>query len=128
VVLVWKAAAIAPGQFQQFSPSVGPLPDTDVVLFRTLRTYSDGQVVRWIDEPVASGEPEHPAPVLHLTAAEGAEGAGAGATAGVAATPTAAAEGSGAGTRADLGVGIAALLAAPAALGLTLVRTRRPAA
>ncbi|WP_231926885.1 DUF1775 domain-containing protein [Micromonospora siamensis] len=31
-----------------------------------MQTYSNGDVVRWIDEPAAGQEPEHPAPVLNL--------------------------------------------------------------
>ena len=35
------------------------------MVFKALQTYSDGNVVRWIEEPVDGGEePEHPAPVL----------------------------------------------------------------
>lgn len=38
------------------------------LVFKALQTYDSGEVVRWIDEPVAGGaEPEHPAPVLTLT-------------------------------------------------------------
>lgn len=71
--IIWKAesaaSAIAPGQFDEFDVSVGPLPDdVDALVFKALQTYSDGQVVRWIDEPDAGDEPEHPAPVLTLTA------------------------------------------------------------
>lgn len=69
--ITWTAdpvAAIKPGQFQEFEVSLGPLPDTDRVLFKVLQTYSDGEIVRWIDPPTADGsEPEHPAPVLTLT-------------------------------------------------------------
>jgi uncharacterized protein YcnI len=65
------AAVIKPGQFQEFDVSLGPLPDADQVVFKALQTYSDGDVVRWIDEPVAGAEPDHPAPVLKLTAAKG---------------------------------------------------------
>jgi uncharacterized protein YcnI len=45
------AAAIQPGQFQEFDVSAGPLPDTDRLVLRTLQTYSDGTVARWIEEP-----------------------------------------------------------------------------
>jgi uncharacterized protein YcnI len=73
--ITWTAAAgaaIKPGQFQEFEVSLGPLPDTDQVVFKALQYYSDGDVVRWIDEPTAGGaEPDHPAPVLTLTAADG---------------------------------------------------------
>jgi hypothetical protein len=56
--------------------SVGTLPDdVDSLSFPTVQTYDNGQVVSWID-PTVEGqpEPEHPAPVLHLTAAESDNG------------------------------------------------------
>jgi uncharacterized protein YcnI len=60
--------ALKPGEYDEFDISVGPLPDVPSLTFKTLQTYSDGTVVRWIDEPAAEGqpEPEHPAPVLTL--------------------------------------------------------------
>ncbi len=88
--ITWTAsagAAIQPGQFQEFEASLGPLPKVDKVVFKALQTYSDGDVVRWIDEPLADGsEPEHPAPVLTLTA--GGEAGGAPATAATTASGT----------------------------------------
>jgi uncharacterized protein YcnI len=72
--ITWTAsagAAIKPGQFQEFEVSLGPLPDTGQVIFKALQYYSDGDVVRWIDEPTTGAEPDHPAPVLALTAADG---------------------------------------------------------
>ncbi len=71
--LTWTAspdAVIRAGQFQEFPVSLGPLPEVDKLVFKSLQTYSDGSVVRWIDEPVAGGaEPEKPAPVLTLVKA-----------------------------------------------------------
>jgi uncharacterized protein YcnI len=65
------AAAIKPGQFQEFDVSLGPLPKTGQLVFKALQTYSDGTIVRWIDEPASDGtEPEHPAPTLKLTPAD----------------------------------------------------------
>lgn len=70
--IIWTAgpgAAIKPGQFQEFAISAGPLPDSvDRLVFKALQTYSDGTVVRWIEEPPANGgaEPENPAPVVKL--------------------------------------------------------------
>lgn len=70
--VTWTAepeAAIAPGTFQEFPVSVGPLPTVDTMVFKSLQTYSDGTIVRWIDEPTADGvEPAQPAPVLELAA------------------------------------------------------------
>jgi uncharacterized protein YcnI len=81
--ITWTASAgagIQPGQFQEFEVSLGPLPETDQMIFKALQTYSDGDIVRWIDEPVAGGdEPEHPAPVLTLTKASGGGSSGEGA-------------------------------------------------
>jgi uncharacterized protein YcnI len=60
------------GQFQEFSVLVQRLPtDVDQVVFKTVQTYGDGTVVRWID-PVVAGQatPEHPAPILALTAGD----------------------------------------------------------
>lgn len=66
------AAAIKPGEFQVFDVSMGPLPAAPQMIFKALQTYSDGTVVRWIDEPTTDGtEPESPAPVLKLAAAGG---------------------------------------------------------
>lgn len=79
--IVWTGGQIAPGHYQDFTVDLGALPDgTDKVVFKALQTYSDGTIVRWIEEPQAGQpEPKNPAPVLHLTAA----------TAGDAAAPTA---------------------------------------
>ena len=69
--IVWTGGKIDPGQFQEFDVSLGPLPaDTDKIVFKALQTYSDGTVVRWIDlQQPGQPEPDHPAPVLHLTPA-----------------------------------------------------------
>jgi uncharacterized protein YcnI len=68
-----------PGQFQQFAVSMGPLPtNTDKLVFKALQTYSNGDVVRWIDPTPPNGpEPEHPAPTLALTPAVADSGGGA---------------------------------------------------
>jgi uncharacterized protein YcnI len=68
--ITWSGGKIAPGQYENFSVSAGPLPENaDQLVFKALQTYSNGEVVRWIEEPAAGGEePEHPAPVLKLTA------------------------------------------------------------
>ncbi|WP_239083418.1 YcnI family protein [Asanoa ishikariensis] len=68
--ITWTAAAgsaVKPGEFQEFEVSAGPLPEVDQIVFKALQTYSNNEVVRWIDEPATSGaEAEHPAPVLKL--------------------------------------------------------------
>jgi periplasmic copper chaperone A len=71
--ITWTAArngGIAAGQFQEFDVAMGPLPDTDQIVFKALQTYSDGEIVRWIEVPAAgAAEPENPAPVLVLSKA-----------------------------------------------------------
>ncbi|MUL65340.1 hypothetical protein BOO86_12755 [Mycobacterium sp. CBMA 234] len=74
----WKAtapqAAIAPGQFDTFSISAGPLPKTESLSLPAAQTYSDGKVVNWNEKAVTGqSEPEHPAPTVHLKPAAGAE-------------------------------------------------------
>lgn len=85
--ITWTASGedsgIKPGEYDEFSVSAGPLPETDRLTFKTLQHYSDGEVVRWIQEQSAGNgeqsagngeqsggaeEPERPAPVLDLTA------------------------------------------------------------
>jgi uncharacterized protein YcnI len=60
-------SGIGPGQFQEFSLSVGPFPDAKALSFSTVQTYSDGTETAWID-PTVEGQPEpdHPAPTLTL--------------------------------------------------------------
>ena len=64
-------AAIKPGEFQQFNVSIGPLPDKASLSFPAIQTYSDGTVVKWIEQaaPGSKTEPEHPSPTLKITAA-----------------------------------------------------------
>jgi uncharacterized protein len=72
--ITWTAdgKGIEPGYFQKFPVSVGQLPeDTDQLVFKALQTYSNKEVVRWIEVPQeGQDEPEYPAPVLALSAAE----------------------------------------------------------
>ena len=67
--ITWTGGAIAPGEFQLFTVSAGPLPTkAKSIEFKAVQTYSDGEVVRWIEStPKGGPEPEHPAPVLKLT-------------------------------------------------------------
>jgi uncharacterized protein YcnI len=68
--ITWSGGSIAPGTFQRFPISMGPLPETESLEFKTVQTYSSGEVVRWIDTVTPGGEePEHPAPTLTLVAA-----------------------------------------------------------
>lgn len=72
-VVDFTAAAgggIKPGEFQQFSLSGGPFPKADSLTLPVVQSYSDGTETAWIDPTVeGQAEPEHPAPVLALTAA-----------------------------------------------------------
>ncbi|WP_019135513.1 YcnI family protein [Cellulomonas massiliensis] len=76
--VTWTAddaqAAIAPGEFQAFDVSAGPLPDEagTTLALPAHQTYDDGSVVDWADVAVAGeDEPEHPAPTLVTTPADG---------------------------------------------------------
>lgn len=64
------AAGIPPGGFNDFDISVGPLPTSGSMEFKALQTYSDGSIVRWIqDTQPGQPEPDNPAPLLTLTSA-----------------------------------------------------------
>ena len=120
---------IAPGQFQEFALSGGPFPDVAQLAFNVVQTYSDGSEAAWIEPSVAGQpEPEHPAPVLSLTAA--AAGADAhGAATGGAATEASASQPAddGGSTTATVALVLAVLglLAGLAGLGLGLAARRR---
>ncbi len=66
--VTWSGGEIRPGELQEFTVSLGPLPtDVDQVVFPTLQTYNNGDVARWIDQPTEGGEAEgNPAPALTL--------------------------------------------------------------
>ncbi|MCP3782798.1 YcnI family protein [Micromonospora sp. A3M-1-15] len=129
--LTWTAApngGVKPGEFQEFPVSMGPLPQTDRMVFKVLQTYSDGNVSRWIEEPTQGGEePENPAPVLTLTAASASASPVASAAAAAADDDDDDAD-----TGAATAFGVAGLVAGLAGLilgGLAFLRTRRePAA
>ncbi|WP_203906961.1 YcnI family copper-binding membrane protein [Rhizocola hellebori] len=119
--ITWTAdgsAAVKPGQFQEFDLSVGPVPDVKQIIFKALQTYSDGTIVRWIDEPKEGAEVEHPAPVLKVVKAAAA----------AAPAPAAKEEsGEGSGVSWAIALGAVALLVSLAALGLSLRRPAPPA-
>ena len=70
----WKATGrgLEPGEYGEFTILAGQLPETSTITFKALQIYSDGSVVRWIETaaPGSKDEPEHPAPVLTLSASE----------------------------------------------------------
>ncbi|MFF7049613.1 YcnI family protein [Streptomyces griseorubiginosus] len=67
--ITWTGGKVTPGHYEDFDVAFGQLPDdTAELTFKTLQTYSDGKVVRWIEEAAKGDEePENPAPVLKLT-------------------------------------------------------------
>ncbi len=69
--VAWRSTngGIAPGQYEDFSVAAGSVPDKPAQLvFKALQTYSSGEIVRWIEVPVAGQpEPDTPAPVVALT-------------------------------------------------------------
>lgn len=131
------AAEIAPGEFGEFPVGLGPLPEAEQLIFPALQTYSDGEVVRWIDEPVAGSEPESPAPVLTLAAASDAPASNGNGTGGEESAGSgdsgqeSAADDSGSGSGAGTWLGLAGLVAGLAGLalgGIAFTRTRGAAA
>lgn len=116
---------IAPGQFQEFSLSLGAFPKTDRVVFNVLQDYSDGSQAAWIDPTTAGGpEPAHPAPVLTLGPAASSGGA--------APSGTAATGGQSGGSSASvvwaLVIAVVALVVAIAAAALAWTGRRRTVA
>jgi uncharacterized protein YcnI len=131
------ASAIKPGQFDEFDVSAGPLPKAASMEFKALQSYSDGEVVRWIEPKKADGsEPEHPAPTLKLTPAVAAEGANAspaptGSAIAAKSSSTTAGDSSAASqssVNTALGLSVAALIVGliAAALGALALRRRGP--
>ena len=63
--VTWKGGKIGPGEFQEFGVSF-LVPETpgESLLFPALQTYSNGEVVRWVDP---DPEAETPAPQVAVT-------------------------------------------------------------
>ncbi|MFF3935887.1 YcnI family protein [Streptomyces phaeofaciens] len=134
--ITWTGGKIAPGHYEDFDVAFGQLPEnTDRLAFKTLQTYSDGTIVRWIEEPARGDEePENPAPVLELTAAgdPATKTAGdpdsPGTTTGTRSTRSTSAQ-AGSGDSTARGLGIAGLVTGVlglAAAAFAVVRTRSP--
>jgi uncharacterized protein YcnI len=67
----WSGGPIPPGNFEEFYVLAQSLPTgTNQLVFKALQTYSNGDIVRWID-PITAAQPDppHPTPVLRLTPA-----------------------------------------------------------
>ena len=133
--ITWTGGKIGAGQFEDFNVAFGQLPDdTDQLTFKTLQTYSDGNVVRWIEEAAAGAdEPENPAPVLKLTAKESEDGdetpAASASTAATATQRTSASSSSSGSDSTARGLGIAGLIVGVlglAAGAFAVVRSRTP--
>lgn len=123
--ITWTAPAsggVKPGEFVEFPVSMGPLPDTDKMVFKALQTYSDNEVSRWIEEPQPGAEePENVAPVLTLVSVSSAAPS---ASPGAAAAPASDEDGDGP----ALILAVIALVASLAGLvlgGLAIARGRR---
>lgn len=124
--ITWSGGKIAPGEFQEFDVSLGPLPtDTNRLMFKATQTYSNGDVVTWDQDPGNGGqEPEHPAPTVRLTASAGAS---AGAPKALPGAKQAASDAKDDGTaRLLAGLGLAAGVIG-AGIGLYGLTRRRPA-
>ncbi|NYJ74684.1 YcnI family protein [Allobranchiibius huperziae] len=129
-----SAARIAPGQFQTFAISVGPVPDVGSLKLSAQQTYTDGSVVNWDESTPSSGaEPEHPAPMLYIKSAPpgGSAASATGAAdpaATVAAAPRQATTASGDSSGQWLGVagiGVGAVALVVAAYALTRIRSAK---
>jgi uncharacterized protein YcnI len=128
--ITWTGGRITPGHYEDFNVAFGQLPaDTDQLTFKALQTYSDGKIVRWIEEAgPGDAEPENPAPVLKLTATA-AQDAGTGGAAASAKSPGKPAASASASDSTARGLGIAGLVVGVlglAAAVFALMRGRSP--
>ncbi|WP_371594151.1 DUF1775 domain-containing protein [Streptomyces virginiae] len=61
--------ALATGTDAEYSVTVRQLPDEKSLAFKTLETYGDGKISRWIEVPTDGEKVDNPAPLLKLRAA-----------------------------------------------------------
>ncbi|MFE3992003.1 DUF1775 domain-containing protein [Streptomyces goshikiensis] len=61
--------ALATGTDAEYSVTVRQLPDEKSLAFKTLETYGDGKIDRWIEVPAGGEKVDNPAPLLELKAA-----------------------------------------------------------
>ncbi|MFF4263529.1 DUF1775 domain-containing protein [Streptomyces virginiae] len=61
--------ALATGTDAEYSVTVRQLPDAKSLAFKTLETYGDGKISRWIEVPTDGEKVDNPAPLLKLAAA-----------------------------------------------------------
>ncbi|MEE1798428.1 DUF1775 domain-containing protein [Streptomyces sp. JV176] len=64
-----EGPALPAGTDAEHKIKVRQLPESNEIAFKTVETYSDGEVSRWIEIPSGAEEPQQPAPVLKLKAA-----------------------------------------------------------
>ncbi|WP_250404582.1 YcnI family copper-binding membrane protein [Streptomyces cellostaticus] len=125
--ITWTGGKIGAGEYADFDVAFGALPDdTGQLVFKTLQTYSDGKIVRWIETPGSGEEAQDPAPTLTLTQGRGEDAAPVSAKSGDGGSVEAAADGND-GTARGLGIGglvVGALGLAAAAFAI--VRGRSP--
>ncbi len=114
--IVWSGGAIPVGDFQEFYVLAQQLPtDTSSVTFKAVQTYSNGDVVRWIQtSQPGQPPPDHPAPVLTLT------GASTSASSTVSSSPSSSSD-----TNGTVGLILGAIGAAAGVTALVLVLMRR---
>lgn len=64
--ITWSGGRINPGEYQDFAILADPIPSgAKELTFKAVQTYSNGEVVRWIElRGHGETEPAHPAPVL----------------------------------------------------------------
>ncbi|WNM31490.1 YcnI family protein [Streptomyces sp. Li-HN-5-11] len=126
--ITWTGGKIGPGQYQDFDVAFGQLPDdTGQLTFKTLQTYSDGKIVRWIEQSQGGEEPDDPAPVLKLTAKGSEDTTAASTSANSSAQAAPAASSSSDSTARGLGVaGLVVGVLGLAAAAFAVVRTRAP--
>ncbi len=68
--LAWEGGPLGADEVADFVVTLGPLPDVPTLMFKATQTYEDGEVVRWIEEPVDDEtELAFPAPTLELVGA-----------------------------------------------------------
>lgn len=126
--VTWTAddgKGILANQLQEFSLSVGPVPDVDEVDFTADQTYTDGSVVKWAD---LAADAEEPAPVLYVNATPPAGEATGDDTASVSASPSTPASSDGSGVDVLARVfGIVGLVVGAVGIALAIVTRRRSA-
>jgi uncharacterized protein YcnI len=138
--VTWRGGEIKPGEFEEFGVSFR-LPETpgESLIFPSLQTYSNGEVVRWIDP---DPEAETPAPQVAVlpppeegeeaaaadTTTEETAATGDSTTEEAEAVPAASSDGDDSMATVALIVGIAGLAAGLIALGLALFRKPRATA